>query len=533
MRAVLLVLVLMLAGCTVAQEPETDPPPADACGDGAPPAPAGLTTVPGPGPGMATVLWQPVQADPPVRSYTIHRDGTPFPLGNTLAFGDHGSATYEVTAIDACGHESQKSEKVSGTPLPGQAAAAATAALAGADGSQLREWPVFAADGTRPGAAAGNHTWRVVTGTGNCCENYVVTTPTGRIVDFGGTFLHYSDDEGQSWHTVQTPIPYLTGEGAVVTGPQGDILAVGWSPYTGDQLWSHKYVAADDQWFYQTMPLHQPFYDRAWTTVLKGPFQIGGRTAPYVVLVESNFHGGAATVLLRSLDGLHYAEVTDSALSLATEATRALPALGHDPDMDWMHPISQSPSRPLAPGWGLQQGSPRSVPGGTECTWRLVHEDGSHSCPAAPLDDLPRNQPLYVDGQGNLHHFEVGREEFTYRMMPAGGEEWIENTYLLPEGATMRVHDQKVHAGLDTAVFAMHVNLEDATGDFLYRFRNVTSSPVLEKVMQVGGADSGSDSGLGGSRRYDFMTVGMLPDGRAVLSFTDEEFHPPALAIEQ
>lgn len=526
---------MALAGCLQdgdADDPTLPPPaaPASACDDATPPgAPTGLRSVPGPGPGMNTVLWDPVDADPPVVSYTILRDGEPFPLGNTLAFGDHGAGTYAVLAVDACGNVSDPSASVQGTALPGgELLEAPTAPLSTAQTDEVLAYPAYDPVHNVTGEAA----WRIVEGTGNCCENYVITTQTGRIVDFGGTFLHFSDDEGVTWETVQTPIPYLTGEGAVVTGPQGDILAVGWSPYTGDQLWSHKYVAADDQWYYQTMPLHQPFYDRAWTSVVKGPFTIDGVVTPYIVLVESNFHGGLATVLLRSLDGLHYAEPTDSALVVDPEVSLAVGGLPRDPDMDWIHPISQAPVRPLAHGLGLQQ---RSSGLGDGCHWRLILQNGMHACPTGDLADLPRNQPLYADSEGNMHHFLQDGPTITYRMRAAGTEAWTETSYEIPDGWTaIRERDEAVNAQLDTAVVALHLGADNGTtGDYLLRFRNITTAPWLETVYQVGLADSGSDAGLGGERRFDFMTVGMLPDGRAVMSFTDSEHHPPALAIEE
>src|SRR5881397_468712 len=40
----------------------------------------------------------------------------------------------------------------------------------------------------------GTTTWRVVQGTGNCCENYLTTTKKGRLLDFGGSFIRYTDD---------------------------------------------------------------------------------------------------------------------------------------------------------------------------------------------------------------------------------------------------------------------------------------------------------------------------------------------------
>src|SRR4051812_35711301 len=36
----------------------------------------------------------------------------------------------------------------------------------------------------------GTTTWRVVQGTGNCCENYLTSTRQGRLLDFGGSFIN-------------------------------------------------------------------------------------------------------------------------------------------------------------------------------------------------------------------------------------------------------------------------------------------------------------------------------------------------------
>src|SRR5207302_11408781 len=33
--------------------------------------------------------------------------------------------------------------------------------------------------------------WRVVQGTGNCCENYLTITRDGRLLDFGGTYINF------------------------------------------------------------------------------------------------------------------------------------------------------------------------------------------------------------------------------------------------------------------------------------------------------------------------------------------------------
>ena len=78
--------------------------------------------------------------------------------------------------------------------------------------------------------------WRVVEATGNCCENYVTTTREGRLLDFGGTYVNFSDDRGLTWNQVRPLTPLVNGEGTIVLAPGGDVLGVGWDPYSGDHL---------------------------------------------------------------------------------------------------------------------------------------------------------------------------------------------------------------------------------------------------------------------------------------------------------
>jgi hypothetical protein len=88
--------------------------------------------------------------------------------------------------------------------------------------------------GKKPTAQDDRHattTWRVIHDTGNCCENYVTATPSGRLLDFGGTYINYTDDRGLTWHQVQPLTPLVNGEGGIVVGLNGDVLGVGWDPY--------------------------------------------------------------------------------------------------------------------------------------------------------------------------------------------------------------------------------------------------------------------------------------------------------------
>ena len=101
-------------------------------------------------------------------------------------------------------------------------------------------------------------TWRVVQGTGNCCENYLTTTPRGRLLDFGGSFVNFSDDRGLHWKQVRPATPLVNGEGTLDLAPNGDVVAIGWDPYSGDHLQAFKYEAFSGKWFWTEQPLHTP-----------------------------------------------------------------------------------------------------------------------------------------------------------------------------------------------------------------------------------------------------------------------------------
>src|SRR5687767_6460406 len=69
----------------------------------------------------------------------------------------------------------------------------------------------YDADGTALPATS----FRVVSNSGNCCENHLIATPKGELVDFGGSYINISSDGGQTWRSVRPPNPILGGEGTV------------------------------------------------------------------------------------------------------------------------------------------------------------------------------------------------------------------------------------------------------------------------------------------------------------------------------
>lgn len=505
---------------------------------GAPGAPTGLAATPGPGPGQAALRWQAPDSPESVERYIIHRDGDPFQvIGNTLAWADSlygggGSHEYAVSAVDICGQQGPASDPVEATPLPAGQVPVEVSLRAATDISTSEEaYPVLAPNGT----VVGQRTWRTVSGVGNCCETYVSASADGRLLEYGGTYIQVSDDKGRNWREVSTPIPQVGAEGAVVPAPGGDILAFNWSPYTGDQLWAHKYVASLDAWYYQQIPLHQPFYDRPWIGVIEGPFEIDGVVTPYVSFVMSNYvHGD---LMLLSLDGLHYAVPSErSTTQLGGSLTLDWEGLPPDPGRDWTQSIRETFIVPIDDGQGLRGRATLY-----SCEWGALTPDLRWTCPDwATFRGQPVNDDsLRVDSKGNIHWVELGSGDRTlkYQVSQDGGRTWKAVAAHLPDGLVAEDWDFKANGAHGMAVVGVHASQSSEASsedqDLVFRFRGTDTEPYLEEILRVGLGDHVFGGGLGSAYdRFDYTTIAILPDGSVALSFGDSEHTPPAIAVE-
>lgn len=396
-------------------------------------------------------------------------------------------------------------------------------------------YPVLDGDGDVVGAKP----WRVVMDTGNCCEHYVAATSEGRLVEFGGTYVRFSDDAGRTWRQVQLPgdasIP--TGEGAVVAGPGGDVFAVGWTPYGGDQLWAHRYDADEGTWYYAPIPVHAPFYDRPWITALQGPFDVETGTADFLTLVSGGFP--LDRPFLVSEDGLRYSGATAEALATPDSAPAApdLPdGFEADPALarDFQQPHPASGVAPVGPGLALG-GPAGACPSGVVFT-----EERRWACNPADLGE----GWIVMDGAGTLHRVDVAADEdaFEYAASHDGGDTWTTRDVTLPRNLTLERYDVKAQATSGTAVVAVHARDPDAEADvdLAYRFREVGCHPRLDDVLQVGRGDADMGRGIGSeTARFDFASLALLPGGRIAMSFADEAHRAsedasgPGLAVER
>ena len=412
-------------------------------------------------------------------------------------------------------------EALSSSAAPGLPATVATVSFQ----KQTISYPVLSPSGQQIGTTA----WRVVKGTGNCCENHLGATKTGRLLDYGGAYINFSDDNGLTWKQVRPAEPLLGPEGTVVNAPGGDIVGITWDPYTGDRVLAFKMNASNGTWEYMYTPLHTPFYDREWIAVIPGPHTVAGQTVPYITVIRGGWPSKA--VWYYSLDGLHYAIASNKVLTqLAGGNVNAWLPTAADPEADWTQPISESGISPLIGGGALA----RSVDALDAGWYRIA--PGSMLWSSFKLGDgseLPDGR-LVMDSRGWSHVVNVSEGNVTYRLSKDGGMTWSTVTSALPANHTVEEWDLRANGALGVTAVAIHAHnsVTDKDQDLVMRFATVCGTPELVRTHLVGKGDLNASSGLGASIRFDFATTSMLPDGKVATSIIDNAHTSPAVAVE-
>ena len=395
------------------------------------------------------------------------------------------------------------------------------------------------------GRPKGTARWLVNTAGGNCCEVLVAATRDGRIIEFGGSFPAVSTDKGRTFTEIRPLVPPTSdfddgaprqvggGEGTVVMAPGGDIVGVTWDPYSGDRLQSFFWSAKDKKWFYGEMPVHEPFYDREWVAVAKGPFTIRGTRAPWVSMVLSNFN---RRVILMSTNGIDYFTPSNADLEALTGGTQTRRLTGPaDPDLDYMQGHSETRIVPVPGGGALSL----SAVGRSACDTQYLEPDGSWSCYEA--EGFSVEGALHADSRGWLHDVAVVADEVTYRISRDGGKTWTRRVLAVPGGAaSVESFDFKAHGGLGVTAIALHVLKEDDKHqDMVMRLDTRSGAPRLVETYLVGKGDMKFTSGLDvsgllenrKSNRFDFASVAILPDGAIAVAFVDKKHDDPATAV--
>lgn len=392
---------------------------------------------------------------------------------------------------------------------------------------QQLAYPVVDAAGNE----LGNAQWRVVKGTGNCCEQYVTVTHTGRIIDVGGWTPKYSDDEGRTWKQIRTwTDDFLPGgEGAVAEAPNGDVVAVSWDPYSPDNLTTYKYNAAKDRWFFMHQVLKTPFYDRPWLAVVDGPFTFAGEQYPYMVMLRGGWP--AKEPWLYSFDGLNYIVPDPHARTGIVKETVTAPLdIPSDPMIDWIQPHTHGGWSPLPGGGAI--GSQFTIAG-------IGYPDaylppGSIHWKALDLG-LPAGD-VQVDGRGWIHHVRngTGACSIVYSLSSDGGATWNSSQMRLPSGYYTEKFDYRTNGSLGMSAIAIHAHTDrtNTDQDLVFEVDTTTDEPRLRRIFYVGkgDADFGSSAAAQGDR-FDFPSIAIMANGAIVVAFGDNAHPTPALAI--
>ena len=395
----------------------------------------------------------------------------------------------------------------------------------------------------------GSTRWRVIDGTGNCCENYLSVTKQGMLLDFGGDYILYSVDDGLTWMRVRPtdPLPNF-GEGTVTVAPNGDIIGVAWNPYYGDRVVPFKYSVEDEGWFYTTTKLHQPFFDRQSVAVIPGPFDWQGQKFPYLTVLRGGWP--MKTPTFYSFDGLNYFVPSARFMDVITETSDKPLKIKPRDMLDWIQPAEQSGITPLGDGVALDRTAGndlRGVQAGEGAQFSRLNPGNLkwhlYEFPGGPLPD---RGVLRADSRGTLHYVyprsiedaETGERldiGFGYMLSTDGGRTWTKEVYEIPRGFEVVQLETAANGGLGIGAVAVQGrNEKQATNqDWVYKFSIHGDNVRLKRIYQIG--DGKGDYGVGvtaSGNRFDFATMVILPDGRLALSIASSTKNRPNLAIQ-
>ena len=403
-------------------------------------------------------------------------------------------------------------------------------------------FPAYDANG-RPLPAA---TWRVTAAGGNCCEDYVAAEPGGRLLTFGGTYLMYSDDVGQTWSAVKPATVLNNGEGAVVAGPDGEVAGIGWDAYSGDHLQSFHYDPKTKQWSVGEVVLKNPFFDRPWITIARGPFTIEGHTYPFVWLVRGGT--GNKDPELLSVDGLHYGYLSslflDERSSSAGQAS--VPATG-DALADYWSPHPWAGTVPLSGGGLLHITQPNDGDSASCPVSQLQEATSAWRCVGFSPPGIAQWQTATAvccqvrqDSRGWLSDVVPNAKStaLLYYLSPNQGRHWsVPATLRPPRGGTLEadnIYNYVVNGRLGIAAISARFDDADGNGQDMVFVVDVSHPvPRLLSTLLLGRGDvkTGNNAGTEGDR-FDYASVAILPNGAIAASFDDSTTRLAAETLE-
>jgi len=386
---------------------------------------------------------------------------------------------------------------------------------------------------------------------GNCCEHYLAGTKEGWILNFGGEYPTWSEDRGHTWQeyrpTILAQVGCLEwkptvpgqeglGEGSIVQATNGDIISMGWFPYPStsgaDQFYAFFYDAGDEEWSWCYNRTPEPFYDRSWQVEVVGPIS-GGiyGNGEWASLVISNFWHQVQNIGGQiSTDGLNYDYFgfpdRDSNLDVMTVDLN-MSDLGLE--WDFTKPHKEMRSFPV-PSGGLY--FPNYFVNGddafldTDLEWWKATTVGGNSLPSEYCS-FDSSAALHCVVKDNNTHL-------THLLSWDGGETWLNQTYDISNDST-EIEEWEFHANGDLDLFILNVRYQSSEGpdiDVAWHVREYSEDLYPDSKTFLGQGDLDSTSGAGADIRFDFASMGILPDGGAFIAYHDSSDDDPLFGVE-
>ncbi len=383
---------------------------------------------------------------------------------------------------------------------------------------------------------------------GNCCEHYLATTTEGSILNIGGEYPVWSDDRGHMWDTWQpdvlpdsqcrtfvptNPGTEGLGEGSIVQATNGDIIAMSWFPYIGGDLKLDKFYAilyddSEASWRWCYNRITEPFYDRSWQVEVVGPIDSSLGSGDWASLVVSNFwHQSQNAGGQISVDGLNYYPIQfpDRSDSLdEVEVDLGTHGVDIGPHWDVNKPHKEMRAFPVPTG-GLM--FPQYFDDGnaafldTTLSWNQVTiEFPSEYC--------------HLDRMNAVHCVSIQGTTFIHHRSHDGGLTWqMQNHSLEAVASSIEEWEFQANAGQD--LFVLNVRYQDSEGpdvDIVWHVREMSDSLEADTLTYIGLGDLDSTSGAGNDIRFDFASLGILPDGGVVVAYHDSSHDDPLFAVE-
>ena len=398
----------------------------------------------------------------------------------------------------------------------------------------------------------GNSSWAVFGNEegGNCCEHYLAGTKEGWIVNFGGEYPTWSEDRGHTWNEYipgifsqigcLEPKPTVPGqeglgEGSIVQATNGDLISMGWFPYPStsgaDQFYAFLYDADTQEWNWCFNRTPEPFYDRSWQVEVIGPIN-GGiyGNGEYASIVISNFWHQVQNIGGQiSTDGLNYDYFSfpdrDASLDII-EVDLTAEMLGEE--WDFTKPHKEMRAFPV-PSGGLYFPNyfidGRDAYVDTSLNWWSATTLNGSSLPS---------EYCAIDSSTALHCVLADDNVIQHLLSWDGGETWENNTYDL-KNQTSGIEEWEFHSNGIHDLFVLNVRYQSSEGpdiDIAWHVRDYSESLIPDVKTYLGQGDLDSTSGAGADIRFDFASMGILPDGGSFIAYHDSTDPDPLFGLE-